>query len=71
MIADPSPRYWDGRVRDVVATRHVSVLGRGDVPIHVLECGHEKSSGGVGRGSHPRGVRMARVCFECKPGAPR
>lgn len=69
-----APRYWDGRVRQVVAVRYAPpVTGRvSHDRIETLSCGHEKApsfrrhwSGGGGE--------QWRVCFAC-PGmaeAPR
>lgn len=64
------PRYFDGRVRRVVAVRYGQpVCGRRGQRIETLECGHEKqpwtkSTEAAGHLARPMESQY-RVCFEC------
>lgn len=62
--ASAAPRYWDGRIREVVAVHYAPpVIGRvSHDRIETLSCGHEKVPSFR---RHWSGGEQWRVCFEC------
>lgn len=58
-----APRYWDGRVREVVDVRHIRLSGAGMTRIETLSCGHVMVPTLANNG-HRRDPQF-RVCWDC------